>query len=102
MDGDGQFSPGDIPRLIAPILEGRAEFVTCTRFRDPALLPTMPWIKRVGNRMMTRLVNHIAWGADFSDVSCGFRAYTRDTLLKLHLFGEFTYTQETFSCSGAG
>ena len=32
----------------------------------------------------------------FTDVSCGFRAYTRDTALRLNLFGRFTYTQESF------
>lgn len=96
MDGDGQFSPGDIPALIRPILDDRADFVTCTRFADPALVPRMPAVKRLGNAAMTRLVNRLAWGSGFTDVSCGFRAYTRDTLLRLHLFGNFTYTQETF------
>ena len=32
MDADGQFDPADIPKLIAPILQGDADFVTCTRF----------------------------------------------------------------------
>lgn len=35
MDGDGQFRPEDIPRLVRPILAGEAGFVTCTRFGDP-------------------------------------------------------------------
>ncbi len=96
MDGDGQFDPADIPRLLAPILAGRADVVTCTRFRDPALAPRMPWLKRAGNAAMTALVNRFTWGSQFTDVSCGFRAYTRDTLLRLRLFGDFTYTQESF------
>src|SRR5437764_15142452 len=32
IDADGQFNPDDIRRLIAPLLEGKSEFVTCTRF----------------------------------------------------------------------
>jgi len=96
MDSDGQFNPADIPALLAPLLEDRAEFATCTRFARKELEPEMPWVKKWGNRMMCRIINWIIWGARFTDVSCGFRAYTRETALKLHLFGEFTYTQETF------
>src|SRR2546422_1124104 len=37
IDGDGQFNPADIAQLIAPIIDGEADFVTCSRFADPAL-----------------------------------------------------------------
>jgi hypothetical protein len=97
MDGDGQFSPEDVPALIAPILAGRAGFVTCTRFANPDYVPKMPLVKLWGNRAMSRLVTAIAGqGSRFTDVSCGFRAFTRETALKMNLFGQFTYTQETF------
>ncbi len=96
MDADGQFDPADIPVLLRPILFGNADFVSCSRFANPKFHPVMPWIKKWGNRVMTRLINRLAWGSHFTDVSCGFRAYTRDTLLRLNLMGEFTYTQETF------
>ncbi len=46
--------------------------------------------------MMARLVNRVIWGGRFTDVSCGFRAYSREAALRLHLFGRFTYTQEMF------
>ena len=39
IDGDGQFDPGDISKLVHPILEGEADFVTCSRFADPELWP---------------------------------------------------------------
>ena len=96
MDADGQFDPAGIPQLLEPLLEGRADFATCTRFGRKDFVPKMPWVKKWGNRMMCRIVNWIIWGARFTDVSCGFRAYTRETALKLNLFGQFTYTQETF------
>lgn len=95
MDGDGQFDPADIPRLLEPILEGDAEFVTCTRFSDPTRVPQMPWIKKWGNRVMTRLINRLVRGAHFTDVSCGFRAYLREPLERLVLMSDFTYTHET-------
>lgn len=94
IDADGQFNPADIPTLIRPILAGRVGFVTCTRFAQGSLTPDMPPVKRWGNRWMVWIINVIT-GKRFTDVSCGFRAYTRDTALQLTLFGHFTYTQET-------
>jgi glycosyltransferase involved in cell wall biosynthesis len=96
IDGDGQFNPQDIPRLIRPILYENHGFVTCTRFANRKDYPVMPRLKLWGNRMMCRLVNLIIWRGKFTDVSCGFRAYSRDTALRLNLFGRFTYTQESF------
>lgn len=45
--------------------------------------------------MVARIINFIT-GGDFTDVSCGFRAFSREAALRLNLFGKFTYTQETF------
>ncbi len=95
MDADGQFNPQDIPALIQPIQSGQASFVTATRFARPELIPEMPAIKLWGNQWMARLINFIT-RKHFTDVSCGFRAYTREAALRLTLFGHFTYTQETF------
>ena len=96
IDGDGQFDPGDIGKLVAPILEGEADFVTCSRFADPALHPTMPRVKFWGNRVVTGIINWVCGGTEFTDVSCGFRAFNREAAYRLTLFGRFTYTQETF------
>lgn len=95
MDADLQFSPEDIPRLIQPILSGEVGFVTTSRFKDKAYVPVMPGVKLFGNRMVVWIINFIT-GKRFTDVSCGFRAFNHDTLLRLNLFGDFTYTQETF------
>jgi glycosyltransferase involved in cell wall biosynthesis len=96
MDADGQFDPADIPKLTGPIVAGEADMVTCTRFGKKEYIPEMPAIKRWGNRMMCRLINRICWNAAYTDVSCGFRAYSRETAMRLTLFGDFTYTQESF------
>ncbi len=95
IDADGQFDPADIPKLVAPVLAGQADFVTASRFKDPALVPDMPWIKRWGNRMMSRLISRLT-GQTFHDVSCGMRCYSRRAALSLNLLGQFTYTQEVF------
>lgn len=95
MDADGQFNPADLPTLIQPILNGESDFVTATRFAKPEWFPEMPPIKVWGNAQMVRIINAIT-GKKFTDVSCGFRAYTREAALRLTLFGRFTYTHETF------
>ena len=43
---------------------------------------------------MAWVVNRVT-GLRMSDVTCGFRAFTRETALRLTLFGDFTYTQES-------
>jgi len=95
IDGDGQFDPGDIPKLIKPIMENNADFVTASRFIDKNYYPRMPLSKFWGNKLMSIFISKLV-GKKFYDVSCGFRAYSQRTLLSLNLHGRFTYTQETF------
>lgn len=95
IDGDRQFNPEDIPKLVVPMLDCEADMVTASRFLDPALVPEMPRAKFVGNHMMSFLISRLV-RKRFSDVSCGFRCYGREALLRLNLHGAFTYTQETF------
>jgi glycosyltransferase involved in cell wall biosynthesis len=96
IDGDGQFNPGDIAKLVRPLLDDHADFVTCSRFADPALRPQMPIVKYLGNQAVTRMINWVCGGTNFTDVSCGFRGFNREAAYRLTLFGRFTYTQETF------
>jgi glycosyltransferase involved in cell wall biosynthesis len=95
IDADGQFSTEDIRKLIAPILADEADFVTGSRFKDPAFEPEMPGLKRWGNDVIARWISRMT-GQDFHDVSCGFRAYSKDAFLRLNLLGDFTYTHEVF------
>ncbi|OGW81603.1 MAG: hypothetical protein A3G33_02060 [Omnitrophica bacterium RIFCSPLOWO2_12_FULL_44_17] len=95
IDGDGQFNSEDISRLVEPILRNEADCVTASRFLDPALTPQMPLVKKWGNRRVAQILGFLT-GKKFRDVSCGFRAYSREALLNLNLIGNFTYTQETF------
>jgi len=96
IDGDGQFDPADIRKLIQPLLKDEADFVTCSRFADPRLRPQMPLVKYWGNQAVRRIINWVCGGTKFTDVSCGFRAFSREAAYRLTLFGRFTYTQECF------
>jgi glycosyltransferase involved in cell wall biosynthesis len=96
IDADMQFNPKDIPTLIAPVAEGRADMNTGSRFLNPHWIPTtMPNARIIGNRMFTTLVN-ILTGSHFTDTQCGFRAYSREAALNLNVISQFTYTQEVF------
>lgn len=95
IDGDGQFNPEDIPLVVAPVVNQQADMATASRFLDRAKRPEMPAIKRWGNRGVARIV-WLLTGKRFHDVSCGFRAFSRAALLRINLFGSFTYTQEAF------
>ena len=93
IDADRQFNSEQIPEIIQPILKDKADMVTGNRFED-GMPKDMPKSKYWGNTQMSRLISIIS-GQKFRDVSCGFRAYNREALLRLNLFGAFTYTQET-------
>lgn len=95
IDADGQFDPRDINKLVDPIIDGKADFVTASRFKDKRLVPKMSRTKYLGNIAMSKLISFLI-GQRFFDVSCGFRGYSQEALLRLNVFGQFTYTQETF------
>jgi len=93
IDADGQFDAKEIPLLIAPILDHKADMVIGNRFTN-GKPENMPSIKYFGNNIIAKLIGMIS-GQQFQDVSCGYRAYSKETLLRLNLFGNFTYTHET-------
>jgi glycosyltransferase involved in cell wall biosynthesis len=95
MDADGQFSPRDIAALVAPIVRGEADVALCTRFGPhSSLTGQMPLIKRFGNRLLCRIISLTA-EQEFTDVSCGFRAFTRDAALRVDIHSDFEYIHES-------
>ncbi|KKQ35038.1 MAG: Glycosyl transferase family 2, partial [candidate division WS6 bacterium GW2011_GWA2_37_6] len=84
----------DIQKLIGPILKDEADMVASARF-SKGKPKNMSRVKYWGNKRMTSLINFLS-GKKFADVSSGFRAYNREAMLNLNLFGKFTYTQEVF------
>lgn len=96
LDADGQFPVEQISELVNPILIHKADMVTGTRFKNKEFIPKHIGItKFVGNKVIAWMISKLI-GEKFSDVSCGFRAYSKEALLKINLYGKFTYTQEVF------
>lgn len=85
IDGDGQMPPAEIPRLLEPILGGRADFTKGNRFRDFAALRRMPLIRRLGNAVLSLLAKAATgyWGC--FDPTNGFLAGTGEMLRRLPL-----------------
>jgi glycosyltransferase involved in cell wall biosynthesis len=91
-DGDNQYAGADIPKLIQPIVEGRADIVIGNRepHKISHFSPLKRWLQRVGSLTVRRLS-----GLDVPDPVSGFRAYSRDAALALNVVSEFSYTIES-------
>lgn len=96
-DADNQYSAADIPKLIAPILEGRAEIVIGARPIQSIehFSPIKKFLQRLGS-----LVVRLASKTDIPDAPSGFRAISREAALRLNVFNEYTYTLETIIQAG--
>lgn len=92
IDADGQFNPNDISKIINPILNKEADLVSADRFGEH-IAKNIPWTKKFLNKLAAFLIGKFL-NNKINDLTCGFRAYSRDTLLRLTLPGNFTYTQE--------
>lgn len=97
-DADNQYVAGDIPKLIRPILDGKADMVIGERpIMDTAhFSPLKKRLQRAGS-----LVVRIASGTSVPDAPSGFRAYSRDCAMRLNVVNEYTYTLETIIQAGA-
>lgn len=94
IDADGQFDPNDIPKLLTPILEGKFDMVIANRF-STLIAKNIPRIRNFLNRFAAKVVSFFL-NYPVADLTCGFRAHNRETLLRLNLVNvNFTYTQET-------
>jgi glycosyltransferase involved in cell wall biosynthesis len=93
MDADGQFNPQDIGKVIAPLLQKEADMVSATRFGDKEA-KDMPKAKYYLNRIAAKIIGSFM-DYPIDDLTCGFRAYSRETLIRLNIIPGFTYTQET-------
>jgi dolichol-phosphate mannosyltransferase len=90
MDADLTHAPEDVPRLLAPIVDDRADFVLGSRYVPGGRMRGVPWARRaisiVGNCVVRR-----ALGVPIGDLTSGFRAARTDVFraisLEEHGFG---------------
>jgi glycosyltransferase involved in cell wall biosynthesis len=82
-DGDGQHDPDEIPELVKPVLEGRADIVIGSRFIKGARI-NVPLYRRMGILVIT-LLTKIFSGYPISDAQSGFRAFNHRALEELKM-----------------
>jgi len=92
IDADGQFPADRIPDLVAPIIAGEQEIMIWSRFSGQEA-DGIPGFKRVMNKIIAGLIGKMM-GKKIDDLTCGFRAYSREAMLRLYIHSSFTYTQE--------
>lgn len=87
IDADGSHDPADIPRLVAPILQGEADMVIASRIRggsDELHGDFTHFLRNMGGGLLTMAINY-RWHVRLTDVLNGFRAISRNTALQLDL-----------------
>ena len=88
LDGDYSDRPSELPILLAPIIEGRADITLGSRLRERSSTGALPWHQVFGNRLAASLIR-LFYGLKISDLG-PFRAGRADVLHALAL-EETTY-----------
>lgn len=90
-DADDQYTTSDVPKLIKPIIENKADMVIASRFLGG--IESMPPRKKLGNQFCTMITNLVA-GTRLSDTQSGFRAMRNDMLRQVLPTGKKDYVHE--------
>ncbi len=96
-DGDNQYPQQRIGDLVRPIVEGRADVVIADR--QVHLVEHFSRSKVALQRLGSRVVNRAA-GTTVPDAASGFRAYSRESLMRLNTVTRFSYCIETIIQAG--
>jgi len=83
LDGDYSDRPSELPILLAPIAEGRADITLGSRLREHRCFTGLPWHQVFGNRLAAGLIR-LLYGLKISDLG-PFRAGRADVLRALAL-----------------
>jgi glycosyltransferase involved in cell wall biosynthesis len=76
IDGDGQFLPEEITKLVKSIVEKKSDIVIGYRFDDKT---EMPSYRKIGNKILDKITS-LASDLPFRDTQSGFRAYSKKAI----------------------
>jgi len=96
-DADNQYNADDIPLLVQPILDGKAEIVVGTR--PISEIEHFSPLKKIFQKMGSWLVRKVSQ-TEVYDAPSGFRAISREAAMRMHVFSKYTYTLETIIQAG--
>ncbi len=96
-DGDNQYQGRCIGNLIAPIVNEHMDIVVGVRPIDN--IEHFSWLKKRLQRLGSGVVRQFS-DTDIPDTTSGFRAYSAEAAMRLHVFNSYTYTLETIIQAG--
>lgn len=96
-DADNQYCADDIPKLIQPILEHKADIVIGERPIDDT--EHFSWLKKKLQHFGSWVVRK-ASNTDIPDAPSGFRAFSREAAMRINVINDYTYTLETIVQAG--
>jgi glycosyltransferase involved in cell wall biosynthesis len=85
MAGDGQMDPADLPALLDPIADRRADYVKGNRFAHPDVWRAMPRARIAGNLALSFITRFTSGYRALTDSQCGYTAIARGALARLDL-----------------
>jgi len=83
-DADLEYDPADLPTLLQPLLDGRADVVFGTRFVGGAAHRVHLYWHRLGNGILTTLSNMMT-NLNLTDMEAGYKAFRAEVLKSIHL-----------------
>ena len=92
LDADLEYYPEDIPRIIGPILEGRADYVLGSRFRGESGTRGMRAYRWIGNHAFTLLLVLLT-RRPITDGQTGMRAFSREAAADAEIVHDYNYAQ---------
>ncbi len=96
-DGDNQYPQDKIGELVQPIIAGQADIVVADR--QTSKIAHFSPMKKLLQRFGSYVVNKAA-GTKIPDAASGFRAYSRNSLLRINVVTSFSYCMETIIQAG--
>jgi glycosyltransferase involved in cell wall biosynthesis len=96
-DGDNQYPQARIADLVQPIIAGEADIVIGDR--QTKTIAHFSAFKKIMQAIGSRVVNFAA-ETDLPDAASGFRAYSRESLIRLNVVTQFSYCMETIIQAG--
>ena len=97
-DADNQYRGSDIPQLVKPIVENRADIVVGDRgvMSVAEFSPLKRRLQKFGSWIVK-----LASGVDTPDATSGFRALSREAALRTVILSQYSYTLESLIQAGA-
>jgi len=83
-DADLEYNPADYPRLVGPLLTGKADVVYGSRFQGSAEHRVLFFWHSLGNKFLT-LLSNACTNLNLTDMETGYKAFRRDVLERIDI-----------------